>query len=105
MQQRDSTKWILYLLTNNNYEVTSTGFVLGGVIDLPAYVVNDRSVLCLNKSYNSNTLYTDSLCMFRCLTYHNYGLVCYKAQSVFSKHVLYNFNTYISFCKKQMFDV
>ncbi len=32
-------------------------------------------------------------------------VLCYKAQSVFSKHVLYYFNTYISFCKKQMFDV
>ncbi len=30
MQQRDSTKLILYLVTNVNYKVTSTGYVLGG---------------------------------------------------------------------------
>ncbi len=64
-----------FLLTNINYEVTSTGFVLGEFVDLPAYGVKDRLVVCLNKSYNSNTLHTDYLCMVRCLTYHNYGLV------------------------------
>ncbi len=30
MQQRDSIKWIPFIVININYEVTSTGFVLGG---------------------------------------------------------------------------
>ncbi len=38
MQQRDSTKWIPYLLTSINYEVISTGYVLGGNVELLIYI-------------------------------------------------------------------
>ncbi len=35
-------------------------------------------VICMNKSYSDNDVYTDCLTMFRCLTFHKHGVECYK---------------------------
>ena len=105
MQQRDSTKWIPYLLTNISYDITSTGFALGGYIDLPRRYLLDRSLICLNKSQSGNTLYTDSLCLFRSLTYHKFGWECYKKPLLFNKYVDCYFDIYKRYCQKKMIPI
>ncbi len=102
MQQRDSRKWIPYLITNVNYDVTSTGFVLGGYAQLPPYILRDMAVISMNKLYSGNGNYTDSLCMFRCLTYHKRRVECYKVPTVFRKWVHYYFNKYVIYQKERM---
>ncbi len=102
MQQRDSTKWIAYLITNVNYDVRSTGFVLGGYVQLPPYILRDMAVISMNKQYSGNSNYTDSLCLFRCLTYHKHRVECYKVPTVFRKWVHYYFNKYVIYQKERM---
>ncbi len=76
MQQRDSSKRIPYLVTNINYDVTSTGFVLGGYAQIPAYIIKDMSVISTNKPFSGNNS-IQILCVFRCLTYHKHSVKCY----------------------------
>ncbi len=102
MQQRDSTKWILYLVTNINYEVTSTGYVLGGYIQLTPYILRDMLAISMNKPFSGNSTYTDSLCVFRCLTYHKYGVKCYKVPKILKNLVYRYFNMYVSHQKQRM---
>ncbi len=62
MNQRDSTKWIPILLTNINYEVASTGFMLGGLININ--ILSTTGQMCLNKSFSGNKFDTNVLCIF-----------------------------------------
>ncbi len=103
--QRDSTKWVPFLLTNIKYVVTNTGFALGGVIDLPVHIINDRHIISLNKTYKGHRYHTDSLCLFRCLTYHHHGSDCYTTTFVFEKRVLRYFNQYVLFCEKNGMEI
>ncbi len=105
MQQRDSTKWIPYLITNVNYDITSTGFVLGGYIQLPPYILRDMALISMNKPYSGNSTYTDSLCLFRCLTYHKHSVKCYKVPTVFRKWVYYYFNNYVTYQQERMHSI
>ena len=98
--QHDSTKWVPFLLTNIKYVVTNTGVSLGGVIDLPVHILNDRNIISLNKTHNGHRYHTDSLCLFRCFTYHVHGSDCYTSTFVFEKKVLEYFNQYVLFCEK-----
>ncbi len=102
MQQRDSTKWIPYLITNVNYDITAMGIVLGGYVQVPLYILRNIAVISMNKLYSGNTNYTGSLCMFRCLTYHKHVVKSYKGPTVFRKWVYYYFNKYVIYQKERM---
>ncbi len=101
IQQRDSTKWISYLLTSINYEVTSTGYMLGGYVELPLHIIKDTNVICMNKSYSGNDVYTDCLCMFRCLTFHKRGVECYKKKKLNLGSMLFIVINYMLHIKKK----
>ncbi len=102
MQQQDSTKWILYLITNINYDATATGCALVGYAQLPPYILRDMALISMNKPYSRNSTYTDSLCLFRYLTYHKHRVKCYKIPTVFRMWVYYYLNKNVTYQQQRM---
>ncbi len=56
----------------------------------------------MNKLYSGNSIYTDSLRLFRCLTYHKHRVKCYKVPTVFRMWVYYYFNKYVTYQQERM---
>ncbi len=56
----------------------------------------------MNKPYSGNNAYTDSFCVFRCLTYHKNGLKCYTLPIMFTNLVYRYFNMYVSYQEQRM---
>ncbi len=56
----------------------------------------------MNKPFSGNSTYTDSLCVFRCLTYHKYGVKCYKVPKIFKNLFYQYFNMYVSYQKQRI---
>ena len=84
-QSRPNSKWKLILVTNVRYFVTSTSFPLGHGI-LPPYIKNMRCVIALIAN-KRQVAYSDKLCLFRCLTYHNHGSELYSKCDQFENKV------------------
>ena len=94
LRQRNNTKSVPVLLTNVLWITTKTDFLLGGKVDLPEYLKNKKSIISLNRNRATNKLYSDNLCIFRCLVCHR-GLQHQMASSTnyfFNKWLMYKKN-------------
>ena len=68
MSRSHSSKWKLQFVSNVTYIVFRTEYPIGAArgVELPQYLVDCRSIRCLNKNEN-RVLYKDRLCAFRCI--------------------------------------
>ena len=67
---RPDTKWIPVRLTNIVYEIYNTSYPLGLTKGLPRFITKSKSIISFEKHPETRKLYTDDLCLFRCLAYH-----------------------------------
>lgn len=76
-KNRPNTKWRLVLFTNIRVKVYNTNYSLGTVEHgpLPHYIRHAKSIIPLDKNPVTKSIYTDHLCLFRCLCLHRYGSV------------------------------
>ena len=69
--KRPSSSWVLVSLPNIEIQVFRLkGVPIGGAVILPDYIKNKRSIIGLNRDQSNGHLFTDNLCLFRCLAYH-----------------------------------
>ena len=69
-RSRVDTKWEPVYITNIAVYVTVTSYSLGTGI-LPHFVQIKRSVKGLEIDWTTRRAYSDNLCLFRCLAYHD----------------------------------
>ena len=69
MSRSHSSKWKLQFVSNVTYIVFRTEYPIGAArgVELPQYLLDCRSIRCLNKDVAGRNLYKDRLCVFRCL--------------------------------------
>ena len=71
MTHRPDSRWEPVFITNLRLDVFSMDYPLGKPIDLPKYVVENQSLLTLlTRRDEDKKPYTDNLCFFRCLAWH-----------------------------------
>ena len=69
-KQRPDTKEIVDMVTNAVVFIDRTpSHPIGAAVDLPQYIVNNSGVIALQKDENHGFVYTDNLCLFRCLDF------------------------------------
>ena len=67
---RPSTAWSLAFITNVEYLVFPTNFVLGQGDHLPSYITNHHFIKSLHINNRTKEPYKDHMCFFRCLPEH-----------------------------------
>lgn len=71
MRVRGDTKWKCVMLTNVYYTVYKTRFLLGYLDELPPpHISASKSIVCFFRNRSNGRIYTDNLCVFRCLAFH-----------------------------------
>ena len=71
MRNRPNSKWVPVFITNINYDVASMNYALGVTeSSLPKHVKDSRHILTFEKNPNTKKPYSDNLCFFRCLAWH-----------------------------------
>ena len=69
-RQRPNTKWKPVMVTNIVYQVYKTSYPLGLTTGLPDFVAKSKSIVSFERNPNTQKLYKDDLCFFRCLAFH-----------------------------------
>ena len=67
---RPTTAWSLAFITNVEYLVFPTRFVLGQATQLPSYIRNHHFIKSMHINNRTKEPYTDNMCFFRCLAEH-----------------------------------
>ena len=65
-----STAWTLAFITNVQYNIFLTDFLLGAAVNLPSYITTNRYLKNVLINHRKNLPYQDNLCFFRCLKLH-----------------------------------
>ena len=82
--ERPTSKYQVYYITNMNYVIHNTNYPLGYVTELPEYIAKKVSLIALLRN-SRGELYKDFKCMYRALCYHQIQKVDNKRVNQFVK--------------------
>jgi hypothetical protein len=104
LAQRPNSKWIPVLVTQVRYWVNKKNFPMGGIVNLPSYIKDKKSLISLTSDHKGKINHKDNLCAFRCYTYHKHSHLYINDPKQFEQIVKHKYEKYINFTQNTNFN-